>query len=155
MNINNDSNIEIIECGFLNPNGVKNTTQYKSFTEVNSYIKQITKEQTKNTMFVAMIELDKYLLELSDDLVVEVEKDGALDKASGTSASNLAQYVRSDILARYAADRNGTVQERFNRAKDSVFKEFGYVNGTLVNFVDDYRGTGKYKQKQPKLFRES
>ena len=55
-----DSNIEIIECGFLNPNGVKNTTQYKSFIEINSYIKQITKEQTKNTMFVAMIELDKY-----------------------------------------------------------------------------------------------
>ena len=97
-----------------------------------------------------MIELDKYLLELSDDLVVEVEKDGALDKASGTSASNLAQYVRSDILARYAADRNGTVQERYNRAKDAVFKEFGYVNGTLVNFVDDYRGSGKYKQKRGK-----
>ena len=55
-----DSNIEIIECGFLNPKGIKNTTQYKSFTEINSYIKQITKEQTKNTMFVAMIELDKY-----------------------------------------------------------------------------------------------
>lgn len=97
-----------------------------------------------------MIELDKYLLEMSDDLVVEVEKDGALDKASGTSASNLAEYVRSDILSRYANDRNGTSKERFDRAKSEVMKEFGYVNGTLVNFVDDYRGSGKYKQKRGK-----
>tara|TARA_R110001592_G_scaffold105399_3_gene296392 strand:- start:10001 stop:11011 length:1011 start_codon:yes stop_codon:yes gene_type:complete len=55
-----DSDIEIIECGFLNPKGVNNTTQYRNFNKVNSYIRQITKEQTKNTMFVAMIELDEY-----------------------------------------------------------------------------------------------
>jgi len=97
-----------------------------------------------------MIELDKYLLELSDKIVTEVERDGALDKSSGPSAANLAEYIRSDILARYAADRNGTAKERFDRAKASVDKELGYSNGVLTNFVNDYRGTGKYKQKRGK-----
>ncbi len=97
-----------------------------------------------------MIELDKYLLELSDKIVTEVERDGALDKSSGPSAANLAEYIRSDILARYAADRNGTAKERFDRAKAAVDKELGYSNGVLTNFVDDYRGTGKYKQKRGK-----
>mgnify|MGYP003298365453 CR=1 FL=1 len=99
---------------------------------------------------VPMIELDKYLGDLTEDIVKEVEKDGALDKSSGPSASNLAQYMRSDILARYAADRNGTAEERYNRAKSAVDKELGYVNGVLTNFVNDYRGSGEYKQKRGK-----
>ena len=99
---------------------------------------------------VPMIELDKYLGDLTEDIVREVEKDGALDKSSGPSASNLAQYIRSDILARYAADRNGTAEERYNRAKSAVDKELGYVNGVLTNFTNDYRGSGKYKQKRGK-----
>ena len=99
---------------------------------------------------VPMIELDKYLGDLTEDIVKEVERDGALDKSSGPSASNLAQYIRSDILARYAADRNGTAEERYNRAKSAVDKELGYVNGVLTNFTNDYRGSGKYKQKRGK-----
>ena len=99
---------------------------------------------------VPMIELDKYLGDLTEDIVKEVEKDGALDKSSGPSASNLAQYMRSDILARYAADRKGTAEERYNRAKSAVDKELGYSNGVLTNFVNDYRGSGKYKQKRGK-----
>ena len=99
---------------------------------------------------VPMIELDKYLLELSDKIVTEVERDGALDKSSGPSAANLAEYIRSDILARYSNDRNGTAEERYNRAKSAVDKELGYSNGVLTNFVNDYRGTGKYKQKRGK-----
>ena len=97
-----------------------------------------------------MIELDKYLLELSDKIVTEVERDGALDKSSGPSAANLAEYIRSDILSRYANDREGTAKERFDRAKAAVDKELGYSNGVLTNFVNDYRGTGKYKQKRGK-----
>ena len=55
-----NSNIEIIECGFLNPEGVDSTTQFKNFNKINSYIKNITKNKNKETLFVAMIELERY-----------------------------------------------------------------------------------------------
>ena len=97
-----------------------------------------------------MVELDTFLNERTDKIVTEVEKDGALDKSSGPSAANLADYIRSDILARYANNREGTAKERFDKAKSDVDKELGYVNGVLPNFVNDYRGSGVYKQKRGK-----
>lgn len=54
------SGIDIIECGFLNPKGIDNTTQFTSFNRINSSIKQITSDKAKKPLFVAMIEMDKY-----------------------------------------------------------------------------------------------
>jgi len=96
-------------------------------------------------------DLDDHIKKITDATIDEVEKDGVLDKAAGPSASTMADYMRSELLSRYAADRNGTPQERYSRAKESIDKQLGYVNGVLVNFdKDGYRGSGLFKQKQGK-----
>ena len=96
-------------------------------------------------------DLDDHIKKITDATIDEVEKDGVLDKAAGPSASTMADYMRSELLSRYAADRNGTPQERYARAKESIDKQLGYVNGVLVNFdKDGYRGSGLFKQKQGK-----
>ena len=96
-------------------------------------------------------DLDNHIKKITDATIDEVEKDGVLDKAAGPSASTMADYMRSELLARYASDTTGTASERFTRAKESIDKQLGYVNGTLVNFdKDGYRGSGLFKQKQGK-----
>jgi len=96
-------------------------------------------------------DLDDHIKKITDATIDEVEKDGVLDKAAGPSASTMADYMRSELLSRYAADRNGTPSERYSRAKESIDKQLGYVNGVLVNFdKDGYRGSGLFKQKQGK-----
>ena len=96
-------------------------------------------------------DLDDHIKKITDATIDEVEKDGVLDKAAGPSASTMADYMRSELLSRYAADRNGTPSERFSRAKESIDKQLGYVNGVLVNFDNDgFRGSGLFKQKQGK-----
>jgi len=96
-------------------------------------------------------DLDDHIKKITDATIDEVEKDGVLDKAAGPSASTMADYMRSELLARYAADRNGTPSERYSRAKESIDKQLGYVNGVLVNFdKDGFRGSGLFKQKQGK-----
>ena len=96
-------------------------------------------------------DLDDHIKKITDATIDEVEKDGVLDKAAGPSASTMADYMRSELLSRYAADRNGTPQERYSRAKESIDKQLGYVNGVLVNFdKDGFRGSGLFKQKQGK-----
>ena len=92
--------------------------------------------------------IDTFVLTDAKAIVDEVEKQGALDKREGSSASNLDQYVRSDILARYSADTEGTALQRYNRAKNEVKKEFGYVNGVLPSFGEgQIRGSGRYQQR--------
>ena len=96
-------------------------------------------------------DLDDHIKKITDATIDEVEKDGVLDKAAGPSASTMADYMRSELLSRYAADRNGTPQERYARAKESIDKQLGYVNGVLVNFdKDGFRGSGLFRQKQGK-----
>jgi len=96
-------------------------------------------------------DLDDHLKKITDATIDEVEKDGVLDKAAGPSAATMADYMRSELLARYAADHNGTPSERYSRAKESIDKQLGYVNGVLVNFDSDgFRGSGLFKQKQGK-----
>ena len=96
-------------------------------------------------------DLDDHIKKLTNATIEEVEKDGVLDKSSGPSAATMSEYMRSELLARYGADRNGTPTERFARAKESIDKQLGYVNGVLVNFdKDGYRGSGLFKQKQGK-----
>ena len=96
-------------------------------------------------------DLDDHIKKITDATIDEVEKDGVLDKAAGPSASTMADYMRSELLSRYAADRNGTPTERYSRAKESIDKQLGYVNGVLVNFdKDGFRGSGLFKQKQGK-----
>ena len=96
-------------------------------------------------------DLDDHIKKITDATIDEVEKDGVLDKAAGPSASTMADYMRSELLSRYAADRNGTPQERYSRAKESIDKQLGYVNGVLVNFdKDGFRGSGLFRQKQGK-----
>ena len=96
-------------------------------------------------------DLDDHIKKIRDATIDEVEKDGVLDKAAGPSASTMADYMRSELLSRYAADRNGTPSERFSRAKESIDKQLGYVNGVLVNFdKDGFRGSGLFRQKQGK-----
>ncbi len=96
-------------------------------------------------------DLDNHIKKITDATIDEVEKDGVLDKAAGPSASTMADYMRSELLSRYASDRNGTPEQRFTRAKESIDKQLGYVNGTLVNFdANGYRGSGLFKQKQGK-----
>mgnify|MGYP001156689126 CR=1 FL=1 len=96
-------------------------------------------------------DLDNHIKKITDATIDEVEKDGVLDKAAGPSASTMADYMRSELLARYASDTNGTASERYTRAKESIDKQLGYVNGTLVNFdKDGYRGSGLFRQKQGK-----
>ena len=96
-------------------------------------------------------DLDDHIKKITNATIDEVEKDGVLDKAAGPSASTMADYMRSELLARYAADTNGTASERFTRAKESIDKQLGYVNGVLVNFdKDGYRGSGIFRQKQGK-----
>ena len=96
-------------------------------------------------------DLDDHIKKITDATIDEVEKDGVLDKAAGPSASTMADYMRSELLSRYAADRNGTPAERYSRAKESIDKQLGYVNGVLVNFdKDGFRGSGLFKQKQGK-----
>tara|TARA_R100001015_G_C4632378_1_gene195863 strand:- start:2379 stop:3395 length:1017 start_codon:yes stop_codon:yes gene_type:complete len=53
-----DASIDIIECGFLDPQGDNSTTRYNSFNTVNSYIDKICPLSDK--LFVSMIELEKY-----------------------------------------------------------------------------------------------
>ncbi len=50
-----DSNIEIVECGFLDPNGINGTTRYNSLDYINNLLPSKSK-----SMYVSMIELDKY-----------------------------------------------------------------------------------------------
>tara|TARA_B100002019_G_scaffold87142_1_gene75481 strand:- start:1849 stop:4302 length:2454 start_codon:yes stop_codon:yes gene_type:complete len=96
-------------------------------------------------------DLDDHIKKITDATIDEVEKDGVLDKAAGPSASTMADYMRSELLSRYAADRNGTPEERYSRAKESIDKQLGYVNGVLVNFdKDGFRGSGLFRQKQGK-----
>ena len=96
-------------------------------------------------------DLDDKIKKYVDAEITHIERDGVLDKSSGPTASTIPDYMRSELLSRYAADRNGTPFERYERAKLSVRKELGYVNGTLVNFdADGYRGSGIFKQKQGK-----
>ena len=96
-------------------------------------------------------DLDDHIKKITDATIDEVEKDGVLDKAAGPSASTMADYMSSELLSRYAADRNGTHSERYSRAKESIDKQLGYVNGVLVNFDSDgFRGSGIFKQKQGK-----
>lgn len=96
-------------------------------------------------------DLDEHIKKITDATIDEVEKDGLLDKAAGQSAANMADYMRSELLSRYAADRTGTPAERYSRAKESIDKQLGYVNGVLVNFdKDGFRGSGIFKQKQGK-----
>ena len=96
-------------------------------------------------------DLDDHIKKITDATIDEVEKDGVLDKAAGPSASTMADYMRSELLSRYAADRNGTPAERYSRAKESIDKQLGYVNGVLVNFdKDGFRGSGLFRQKQGK-----
>ena len=96
-------------------------------------------------------DLDDHIKKITDATIDEVEKDGVLDKAAGPSASTMADYMRSELLSRYAADRNGTPSERYSRAKESIDKQLGYVNGVLVNFdKDGFRGSGLFRQKQGK-----
>ena len=100
---------------------------------------------------VEFVELDEHIKKITDATIDDVEKDGVLDKSSGPSASIMSEYMRSELLSRYAADRNGTPQERYSRAKESIDKQLGYVNGVLVNFdKDGYRGSGLFRQKQGK-----
>ena len=99
---------------------------------------------------VEFVELDENIKKLTDTIVTEVERDGVLDKSSGPSASTLSEYMRADLLSRYAADRNGSPADRFARAKEAIDKQLGYSNGVLVNFTNGYRGSGIYKQKQGK-----
>ena len=100
---------------------------------------------------VEIQDLDNHIKKITDATIDEVEKDGVLDKAAGPSASTMADYMRSELLSRYVSDRNGTPEQRFTRAKESIDKQLGYVNGTLVNFdADGYRGSGLFKQKQGK-----
>tara|TARA_Y100000034_G_scaffold38300_1_gene47083 strand:- start:2838 stop:3854 length:1017 start_codon:yes stop_codon:yes gene_type:complete len=54
-----NSNLNIIECGFLDPLGNNDTTRYNSFETINSIIGAITKKQS-SCKFVSMIELEKY-----------------------------------------------------------------------------------------------
>lgn len=96
-------------------------------------------------------DLDDHIKKITDATIDEVEKDGILDKSAGPSASTMSDYMRSELLSRYAADRSGTPSERYSRAKESIDKQLGYVNGVLVNFdKDGYRGSGLFKQKQGK-----
>ena len=96
-------------------------------------------------------DLDDHIKKITVATIDEVEKDGVIDKSSGPSASTMAEYMRSELLSRYAADRNGTPIERYNRAKESIDKQLGYVNGVLVNFdKDGFRGSGLFRQKQGK-----
>jgi len=99
---------------------------------------------------VEFVELDEHIKKITDATIDEVEKDGVLDKSSGPSASIMSEYMRSELLSRYAAG-NGTPTERYNRAKESIDKQLGYVNGVLVNFdKNGYRGSGLFRQKQGK-----
>ena len=96
-------------------------------------------------------DLDDHIKKITDATIDEVEKDGVLDKAAGPSASTMADYMRSELLKRYAADTKGTALERYARAKESIDKQLGYVNGVLVRFDDSgYRGSGIFRQKQGK-----
>lgn len=56
----NDSNIEIIECGFLDPAGDNLTTRFTNIDIVNQKIKDITQNSEQHSMFVMMIELENY-----------------------------------------------------------------------------------------------
>ena len=96
-------------------------------------------------------DLDDFILKFANATIDEVEKDGVLDKSPGSSAANMGDYMRSELLKRFAEDTQGTVAERYERAKASIKAELGYVNGVLVNFdKDGYRGSGLFKQKQGK-----
>jgi len=96
-------------------------------------------------------DLDDHIKKLTNATIEEVEKDGVIDKSAGPSASTMSEYMRSELLARYARDQNGTPAERYARAKESIDKQLGYSNGVLVNFDQDgYRGSGLFKQKQGK-----
>ena len=96
-------------------------------------------------------DLDDHIKKITDATIDEVEKDGVLDKAAGPSASTMADYMRSELLKRYAADTKGTALERYARAKESIDKQLGYVNGVLARFDDSgYRGSGIFRQKQGK-----
>lgn len=96
-------------------------------------------------------DLDNKIKEYTKAEIEEVEKQGVLDKSDGPTAAHMADYMRSEILKRYVSDRKGTASDRYERAKESVRRELGYVNGTLGNFdADGYRGSGLFRQKQGK-----
>ena len=94
-------------------------------------------------------DLDDNLKKFTNATIDQVEKEGVIDKSAGPSAANMGDYMRAELLKRYANDQNGTTTERYERARESIKKELGYVNGTLVNFDSDgYRGSGLFRQKQ-------
>ena len=96
-------------------------------------------------------DLDDNLKKFTKATIDEVERDGVIDKSAGPSASNMGDYMRAELLKRFAADQEGKPSERFERVKESIKRELGYVNGTLVNFDQDgYRGSGLFRQKQGK-----
>jgi hypothetical protein len=96
-------------------------------------------------------DLDDNLKKFTNATIDQVEKEGVIDKSAGPSAANMGDYMRAELLKRYANDQNGTTTERYERARESIKKELGYVNGTLVNFDSDgYRGSGLFRQKQGK-----
>ena len=54
-----DAKIDIIECGFLDPQGDNSTTRYNSFDTINNHINKIY-PLIDDRLFVSMIELEKY-----------------------------------------------------------------------------------------------
>ena len=54
-----DAEIDIIECGFLDPQGDNSTTRYNNFNTINSHINKIFHRKS-DKLFVSMIELEKY-----------------------------------------------------------------------------------------------
>jgi 4-hydroxy 2-oxovalerate aldolase len=56
----NKSKIDIVECGFLDPAGDNKTTRFRSINTMNDRIKKATHGESPNSLFVAMIELEKY-----------------------------------------------------------------------------------------------
>jgi len=97
------------------------------------------------------VELDEHIKTITDATIEEVERDGLISKTAGPSAATMSDLMRAELLTRYAADRNGTPKERLSRAKESIDKQLGYVNGVLVNFdKDGFRGSGLFRQKQGK-----
>lgn len=54
------SNLDIIECGFLDAKGNNQTTKFNNFNSINKSIKNICNSNQQLPLFVAMIELESY-----------------------------------------------------------------------------------------------
>ena len=81
-----DSNIDIIECGFLDPNGIEGTTRFDSLDYANSLL-----PTESNSMFVSMIELDRY-----DSSILPELKDSDSNQITGIRLT-----VRPSSKSRY------------------------------------------------------